>query len=223
MSQEGRILKDVDYADVHGQFKFNFKHAAISGEDSKRFLDWAFWRDFQLNGPSLYRISRTLLAGFKRYKDSPDARVRERFTREMGKLSGVYSSALWAMERQFRKVDSNVSEQIHALRHEFKRESGFLSRMLPGIARPRAAVDDAARRKTAGRGKDLRAAHDSGAHQLGGSVATLSCAPTACSESRAGLGECAGSQVLNETGTGWRSASCQSCFRCAIAGVRRRW
>jgi hypothetical protein len=132
MSEEGRLLKDVDYADVHGQFKFNFKHAAISREDSKRFLDWAFWRDFQLNGPSLYRISRTLLAGFKRYKDYPDARVRERFTREMGKLSGVYSSALWAMERQFRKVDLNVSEQIRELRHE----SGFLSRMLPALLGP---------------------------------------------------------------------------------------
>ena len=136
MSEEGRLLKDVDYADVHGQFKFNFKHAAISREDSKRFLDWAFWRDFQLNGPSLYRISRTLLAGFKRYKDYPDARVRERFTREMGKLSGVYSSALWAMERQFRKVDLNVSEQIRALRQEFKQESGFLSRMLPALLGP---------------------------------------------------------------------------------------
>ncbi len=136
MSDEGRLLKDVDYADVHGQFKFNFKHAAISREDSKRFLDWAFWRDFQLNGPSLYRISRTLLAGFKRYKDYPDARVRERFTREMEKLSGVYSSALWAMEKQFRKVDHNVSDQIRALRKEFKQESGFLSRMLPALLGP---------------------------------------------------------------------------------------
>jgi hypothetical protein len=62
MSEEGRMLRDVDYADVHGQFKFNFKHAAISRDDSKRFLDWAFWRDFEANGPSLYRISRTLLA-----------------------------------------------------------------------------------------------------------------------------------------------------------------
>jgi hypothetical protein len=62
MAGEGRLLRSVDYADVHGQFKFNFKHAAISRDDSKRFLDWAFWRDFQLNGPSLYRISRTLMA-----------------------------------------------------------------------------------------------------------------------------------------------------------------
>jgi radical SAM superfamily enzyme YgiQ (UPF0313 family) len=136
MSEEGRLLRDVDYADVHGQFKFNFKHAAISRDDSKRFLDWAFWRDFEANGPSLYRISRTLLAGWKRYKDWPDARVRERFAREMHKLNGVYSSALWAMERQFRKVDVKVSDQIRALRQEFKGESGVVSRMMPAVLGP---------------------------------------------------------------------------------------
>jgi len=136
IADEGRLLPGVDYADIHGQFKFNFKHAAISRDDSKRFLDWAFWRDFELNGPSLYRISRTLLAGWKRYKDSPDARVRERFAREMGRLSGIYSSALWAMERQFRKVDGKVSAQIRALRQEFKQESGVWSRMLPAVLGP---------------------------------------------------------------------------------------
>ncbi len=136
MSEEGRMLKDVDYADVHGQFKFNFKHAAISRDDSKRFLDWAFWRDFEVNGPSLYRIARTLLTGWKRYKDWPDERVRERFTLEMQRLSGIYSSALWAMERQFRKVDANVSEQIHDLREEFKRESGVISRIMPAFLGP---------------------------------------------------------------------------------------
>jgi radical SAM superfamily enzyme YgiQ (UPF0313 family) len=136
MKEQGRMLDGVDLADVHGQFKFNFRHAAISREESKRFLDWAFWRDFELNGPSLYRISRTLLAGWKRYKDWPDARVRERFTNEMGRLSGVYGSALWAMERNFRKVDVKVSEQIRTLRREFRRESGVWSRMLPSVLGP---------------------------------------------------------------------------------------
>jgi hypothetical protein len=136
ISDEGRLLPGVDFADVHGQFKFNFKHAAISREDSKRFLDWAFWRDFEMNGPSLYRISRTLMAGWKRYKDSPDLRVRRRFASEMGRLSGIYNSALWAMERQFRTVDRRVSEDIRALRQEFKQESGLLARMLPAVLGP---------------------------------------------------------------------------------------
>jgi radical SAM superfamily enzyme YgiQ (UPF0313 family) len=136
MAREDRLLRDVDFADIHGQFKFNFKHAAISRDDSKRFLDWAFWRDFEINGPSLYRIARTLLAGWKRYKDWPDARVRERFALEMHRLSGIYSSALWAMEREFQKVDRRVSEQISALREEFKRESGVVSRMVPAVLGP---------------------------------------------------------------------------------------
>ena len=136
MQEEGRMLSGVDFADVHGQFKFNFKHAAISRDDSKRFLDWAFWRDFEANGPSLYRIARTLLAGFRHYKDWPDPRVRQRFTHEMQRLNGVYSSALWAMERQFRKVNRDVSEQIQELREEFRREASVTSRVLPAVLGP---------------------------------------------------------------------------------------
>ena len=71
MSEQGRMLPDVDLADVHGQFKFNFKHAAISREDSKRFLDWAFWRDFERNGPSLYRMCRTVLHGLATLQELP--------------------------------------------------------------------------------------------------------------------------------------------------------
>lgn len=136
MAEQGRLLPNVDYADVHGQFKFNFEHAAISREDSKRFLDWAFWRDFETNGPSLYRIACTLMSGWKRYKDWPDARVRERFAREMHRLSGVYCAALWAMEREFQKVNVNLSQRIRSLREEFRRESGGFSRMVPMVLGP---------------------------------------------------------------------------------------
>jgi len=52
MQEQGRMLEGVDLADIHGQDRFNFKHAAISREDSKRFLDWAFRRDFERNGPA---------------------------------------------------------------------------------------------------------------------------------------------------------------------------
>jgi hypothetical protein len=54
----------------------------------------------------------------------------------MGRLSGVYSSALWPMERQFKKVDLGVSDKIRALRQEFKQESGVMARMLPAILGP---------------------------------------------------------------------------------------
>jgi radical SAM superfamily enzyme YgiQ (UPF0313 family) len=128
MAEQGRLLLDIDPADIHGQFKFNFRHEAISRDDSKRFLDWAFWRDFQSNGPSLYRMCRTILNGWQRYKDHPDPRVRERFAREVKKLNSAYNAALWAMEREFKKVNRGVSEQIHKLRREVEKEFPVVAR-----------------------------------------------------------------------------------------------
>ena len=136
MKEQGRLLPDIDPADIHGQFKFNFQHAAISREDSKKFLDWAFWRDFEANGPSLYRICQTMLQGWKRYKDYPEARVRERFAREMTKLRGVYSAALWVAEREFRKINQQVSEQIRALRRDVESELGGTSRVVADLLGP---------------------------------------------------------------------------------------
>ena len=136
MSEQGRMLDGIDYADIHGQYKFNFRHAAISRDDSKRFLDWAFWRDFERNGPSLARMCDTMLQGWLRYKDYPDWRVRERFRRENLKLRTVYSAALWAAERYFLKVNTQVSEQIRQLRHDIAKEFGSVSRVVASVAGP---------------------------------------------------------------------------------------
>ena len=136
MAAQGRLLADVDFADIHGQYKFNFRHAAISRDDSKKFLDWAFWRDFERNGPSLYRLCQTMLQGWQRYKNYPDPRVRERFARQMKKLSGAYNAALWVMEREFRKVNRSVSEQIHQLRREVEKECPFIGRLAAATLGP---------------------------------------------------------------------------------------
>jgi radical SAM superfamily enzyme YgiQ (UPF0313 family) len=129
MAKQGRLLANVDYADIHGQYKFNFQHGAISRDDSKRFLDWAFWRDFERNGPSLYRLCQTMLQGWQRYKDYPDPRVRERFTRQVKKIIGAYNAALWAMERDFKKVNRSVSDKIHKLRREVEKEFPVVARL----------------------------------------------------------------------------------------------
>jgi hypothetical protein len=135
MSQQGKLL-DVNLADIHGQDRFNFEHAAISREDSKKFLDWAFWRDFEQNGPSLFRICRTTLEGWKRYKDHPDRRIRERFAREVGGLKTAYSGLLWAMERQLRETNLNISQQIHALRRDLAVEFGWVSQAAARLLGP---------------------------------------------------------------------------------------
>jgi radical SAM superfamily enzyme YgiQ (UPF0313 family) len=136
ISSEGRLLPDVDLADIHGQDQFNFRHAAISREDSKRFLDWAFRRDFERNGPSIYRICRTTLEGWRRYKNDPDPRVRARFAWEARSLRDGYAAALWAMEKHLRRTNAAVSENIRALRQEVGREFGLASRVVTRLLGP---------------------------------------------------------------------------------------
>jgi radical SAM superfamily enzyme YgiQ (UPF0313 family) len=136
IDEAGRLLDDVDLADIHGQFKFNFRHAAISRDDSKKFLDYAFLRDFELNGPSLYRICRTTFEGWKQYRDSADARIRARFEREAKSLKLIYASALWAMEHKLRKTNAAVSERVKALRQEIERALGPLASLSAGILGP---------------------------------------------------------------------------------------
>src|SRR5208337_3667216 len=113
-----------------GQHRFNFQHAAISREQSKKFLDAAFRRDFERNGPSIYRICRTTLNGWLRYKNDPDARVRARFAWEARSLKDGYAAALWAMEKHLRRTNPEVSARIRDLRMEVGREFGMVSRMV---------------------------------------------------------------------------------------------
>ena len=135
MSEQGRLLSG-DLADIHGQFKFNFRHAAIGRDDSKRFLDWAFVRDFELNGPSIYRICRTTLQGWRKYRNHPDARIRERYEREAEELRKSYGPALWAMERQLRKTNAEVSHRVRDLRRELEAEFGSFTRWTTRIGGP---------------------------------------------------------------------------------------
>jgi len=136
MQREGRMLEAVELADIHGQHKFNFRHAAISRDESKRFLDAAFQRDFERNGPSIFRICETQLAGWKRYRHHPDARVRARFTRETKQLQGAYTAALWAMEKRLRRANPTVARRITALRKEVEAEFGWKTRLLRRLAGP---------------------------------------------------------------------------------------
>ena len=136
VNREGRMLKDVDLADIHGQYKFNFLHSAITRDQSKEFLDWAFEFDFQRNGPSLFRICDTIFQGWRRYRNSQDARVRERMKHEALKLRTTYNAALWAMEKRLETTNAAVSGRIRRLRKEIEREFGLATRTVRVFAGP---------------------------------------------------------------------------------------
>ncbi|HEU5288301.1 MAG TPA: cobalamin-dependent protein [Candidatus Limnocylindria bacterium] len=122
-----RLRTDVELADIHGQHEFNFLHGAIGAADSKKFLDYAFRRDFERNGPSLYRFVRTMFERWKKYGASADPRVRERALRGGRQIKAGYGAVLWAMEKYFRKSNAEVSSRIREVRRDMEREMGGLT------------------------------------------------------------------------------------------------
>ena len=127
---EGRLLPGVDWADIHGQYKFNFRHDAITRDQSKAFLDRAFRLDFERNGPSLFRLMHTMMARWQRYRADADPRVRARVDVAAAQLRAGYGAALWAMERYLRSTNPSIGERIRALRKETEREFGITTAAL---------------------------------------------------------------------------------------------
>jgi radical SAM superfamily enzyme YgiQ (UPF0313 family) len=136
MEAQGRMLDGIDLADIHGQYKFNFAHASIARDDSKTWLDGAFERDYRINGPTLYRMMRTMLAGWRRYRNDADARVRARVAEDANKLRRGWGAALWAMERYLRESNRDVSDRIGALRRDIEREWGGMTTTIDRVVGP---------------------------------------------------------------------------------------
>jgi hypothetical protein len=130
----GTLDPEVGLADFHGQYQFNFHHPAISRELSGEFLLRAFRKDFELNGPSLLRMTRTLLQGWKRYRNHPDSRIQDRFRREVRHFSITFGGAVWAMERYFRDRNHILARKIRGVRDEIHAEFRLKSRVLGAVA-----------------------------------------------------------------------------------------
>ncbi len=127
---DGTLLdtEECPHPDTHGQLRFNYRHAHIKNGLESELILRAFRRDFEVNGPSVLRVFRTLLAGWRRYKDSSDPRIRDRFAWETRDLAVVQAGALWAARRWFRN-DPLQTAKISGMMKDLFREFGLKSRL----------------------------------------------------------------------------------------------
>jgi radical SAM superfamily enzyme YgiQ (UPF0313 family) len=139
-------------ADAHGQLRFNFRHPHLRDGQETELLWRAFQRDFDRNGPSVARVASTLLRGWKRHRDHPEARVRERYRRECRALPTAYAGALWAAQRWLQD-NHGVAAEIGSVREAVAREFGLIPRLAgPVVGRVLlAAMGREARRLRRGR------------------------------------------------------------------------
>jgi radical SAM superfamily enzyme YgiQ (UPF0313 family) len=116
-------------ADNHGQYRFNYRHEHIKDGKETEYLRSAFSRDFEVNGPSLARMIRTMLNGWKRYKNHPDPCIRKRMAWEIKYLKTTYAAAVWAMKRWYRD-DQRMHDMIGSLLSDLYKEFGWKTRII---------------------------------------------------------------------------------------------
>jgi radical SAM superfamily enzyme YgiQ (UPF0313 family) len=129
MSQKNalRSESEIEWADIHGQWQFNYHHPHIKDGQESEFLLRAFHRDFDRNGPSIVRMVSTLMKGWQRYKNHPEERIRRRFANGVEKMPLLYAGALWATRRWY-GVNSRIGGKIEELLNRIYREFGLKSR-----------------------------------------------------------------------------------------------
>jgi len=132
--QAGTLFSEAKMptADTHGQYRFNYKHKHIPEGHEERYLLNAFHRDFERNGPSLARLQRVLLAGWQKYKDHPQARIRKRFEFEVAGLKSTWAGAVWAIRKMYRH-DKRLFAQLTALLRDICREFGWKTRLMAPV------------------------------------------------------------------------------------------
>ena len=129
--QDGTLLPESEFpaADAHGQYRFNYRHPHIKDGSEEEFLIGAFRRDFEVNGPSLYRLIRTMLKGWQAHGDNPDARIRNRAAWDAAPLRSTYAGAVWAMRKWYRG-NERLCGKMDDLLQDLYRTFGWKTRML---------------------------------------------------------------------------------------------
>ncbi len=134
MTSKGLIMDETQcpLPDTHGQYKFNYRHPHIPEGLETELLTRAFRRDFEVNGPSLLRVLRTTLTGWKRYKNHPSPRIRRRFREEIRGMVPAFSAVAAAAKRYYRK-NTELRGRVEELLNQIREEFGWNSRLFAAL------------------------------------------------------------------------------------------
>ena len=128
--RDGSLLPEAEFpaADAHGQYRFNYRHPHIRDGREEQYLLDAFRRDFAINGPSLLRMIRVLLNGWRMYRDDPRPHVRKRVAWESLPLKSMYAGAVWAMRKWYQN-DARLREKADRLLQDICDSFGWKTRI----------------------------------------------------------------------------------------------
>lgn len=131
LKESGTLLSPDEFkiSDSHGQYRFNHFHPHIPAGDEEAYLLKAFTKDLSTNGPSLYRLIRTILRGWQQYEHHSDQRIVRRYRVDVKPLRTMYAGAVWAM-RKWYKNDTVLSEKLSELLRDIYTTLGLQPRLI---------------------------------------------------------------------------------------------
>jgi hypothetical protein len=99
-------------------FRTMIKHPTLSPEEIEKLQQWCFDEDFQRLGPSIYRVLEARFLGWKKLKDSPNPRMREKAEYYAHELRYAYPvflpGRLFGPNRAIRKSLTALEKELHA-------------------------------------------------------------------------------------------------------------
>jgi radical SAM superfamily enzyme YgiQ (UPF0313 family) len=131
LAEKGLMIdsSEIAEADVHGQYRFNYRHSNIPKGQETEFLLRAFARDFEVNGPSVLRAVRTTLLGHRKYKNHPEKRIRNRFAWEAEGMPTFFGGSLWAAKKWF-KNDPKLQSRLDGVLQDLYEQFGLKAKLL---------------------------------------------------------------------------------------------
>jgi radical SAM superfamily enzyme YgiQ (UPF0313 family) len=134
LEAKGAMVSEDELAleDTHGQYRFNYRHPNIPAGKETEYLLRAFHEDFRVNGPSVLRQVRTAMSGWKKYRNHPEQRIRDRFAWEVEGMVTIFAGALWASKRWF-KGNELVVKRLNDTLEDLYREFGLKARLAAPI------------------------------------------------------------------------------------------
>ena len=168
MEEQGRLL-DVDLADIHGQHAFNFRHAAISREESRRVPRLGLPAGFRAQRPQPVPHLPHHLRGLEAVQEpSGPARARAFPPRDPDAAARLRRACCgpWSTGSGKPTVPSRC--RFAALRKEMEQEFGLMAAAASRLLGPVLWWTSLREDKRLARGPSLRARHHHRPPELGG-------------------------------------------------------
>ena len=124
MKAEGRLIPEIiGNKKLYNGFSLPFKHPHISGEEMSEIQLGLYRKEFELLGPSIFRIMEDNLNGYINLRDHPSPRVRAK-TRLYKKMA---RNALMLIPASKRYLNANVNEWLETFQKRISAEAGDIT------------------------------------------------------------------------------------------------